>query len=54
MYQAAIVEDEEVFLQNTKELLANTFNKKKAQVAFDFFLSGKNFFPCLSSTSTMT
>ncbi len=45
MYQAAIVEDEEVFLQNTKELLANTFNKKKAQVAFDFFLSGKEFLP---------
>ena len=28
MYQAAIVEDEEVFLQNTKTLLAGTFAER--------------------------
>ncbi len=45
MYQAAIVEDEEVFLKNTKDLLARTFSDHNVSVAFDFFLSGKEFLP---------
>ena len=47
MYQAAIVEDEEVFLNRTKELLANTFNNKDISVAFDFFMSGEEFLPMI-------
>ncbi len=43
MYQAAIVEDEEVFLNRTKELLANTFKIRNIDVAFDFFMSGEAF-----------
>ncbi|RKM59392.1 DNA-binding response regulator [Butyrivibrio sp. CB08] len=47
MYQAAIVEDEEIFLNRSKELLANTFKEKKADVAFDFFMSGEEFLPMM-------
>lgn len=45
MYQAAIVEDEEIFLKNTKDLLARTFLDHNVSVAFDFFLSGKEYLP---------
>ena len=45
MYQAAIVEDEEVFLKSTKELLSKTFKEKNIDVAFDFFMSGEEFLP---------
>ena len=45
MYQAAIVEDEEVFLKNTRDLLVGTFAAHNVSVAFDFFLSGKEFLP---------
>jgi DNA-binding LytR/AlgR family response regulator len=47
MYQAAIVEDEEIFLNRSKELLANTFKERKADVAFDFFMSGEEFLPMM-------
>ena len=47
MYQAAIVEDEEVFLNRSKELLADTFRERKAKVAFDFFMSGEEFLPMM-------
>jgi DNA-binding LytR/AlgR family response regulator len=47
MYQAVIVEDEEVFLNRTKALLADTFKKKNADVAFDFFMSGQEFLPMI-------
>ena len=47
MYQAAIVEDEELFLRNTKSLLADTFASRKVPVAFDFFLSGTEFLPMI-------
>jgi DNA-binding LytR/AlgR family response regulator len=47
MYQAAIVEDEEVFLQNTKTLLVGTFAERNVPVAFDFFLSGTEFLPMI-------
>ena len=47
MYQAAIVEDEEIFLNSTKFLLAETFAAKNASVAFDFFLSGDEFLPMI-------
>ncbi len=47
MYQAAIVEDEEMFLNSTKSLLAETFAAKNASVAFDFFLSGDEFLPMI-------
>ncbi|SDB34050.1 LytTR family DNA-binding domain-containing protein [Butyrivibrio sp. INlla16] len=47
MYQAAIVEDEEVLLKSTKELLATTFNEKNVDVAFDFFMSGAEFLPMI-------
>ena len=47
MFQAAIVEDEAVFLKSTKELLANTFKDKNVDVAFDFFMSGEEFLPMI-------
>jgi DNA-binding LytR/AlgR family response regulator len=47
MYKAAIVEDEEIFLNRSKELLANTFKERKADVAFDFFMSGEEFLPMM-------
>ncbi len=47
MYQAAIVEDEELFLNSTKTLLAEAFSGKGASVAFDFFLSGDEFLPMI-------
>ena len=47
MYQAAIVEDEVVFLENTKNLLAKTFKEKNVDVAFDFFMSGEEFLPMI-------
>lgn len=47
MYQAAIVEDEELFLKNTKSLLGDTFFERNVQVAFDFFLSGTEFLPMI-------
>ncbi len=47
MYQAAIVEDEELFLQSTKKLLADTFSSRNVPVAFDFFLSGTQFLPMI-------
>ena len=47
MFQAAIVEDEAVFLKSTKELLAKTFKDKNVDVAFDFFMSGEEFLPMI-------
>ncbi len=47
MFQAAIVEDEEVFLKRTRELLANTFKEKNVDVAFDFFMSGEELLPMI-------
>ncbi len=41
MYQAVIVEDEMIFLNRTKALLADTVKKKNTEVAFDFFTSGQ-------------
>ncbi|WP_029319768.1 LytR/AlgR family response regulator transcription factor [Butyrivibrio sp. AE3004] len=45
MYQAAIVEDEKIFLDRTKKLLAQTFSDQNTEVAFDFFMSGDEFLP---------
>ncbi len=47
MYQAAIVEDEEVFLNSTKALLAKSFSDRNVDMAFDFFLSGDEFLPMI-------
>jgi DNA-binding LytR/AlgR family response regulator len=47
MYQAVIVEDEMIFLNRTKALLADTFKKKNTEVAFDFFTSGQEFLPMI-------
>lgn len=49
MYQAAIIEDEEVFLKRTKDLLADTFKEHNIDVAFDFFMSGTEFLPMIKN-----
>ncbi len=48
MLQAAIVEDERVFLENTKSLLAGEFEKRHVAIAFDPFSEGQSFLNMLS------
>lgn len=43
MLQAAIVEDEKVFLERTRELLSEEFNRRHVAVAFDSFSQGQSF-----------
>ena len=48
MLQAAIVEDERVFLENTKILLAGEFDKRHVAIAFDPFDEGQSFLNMLA------
>ena len=48
MLQAAIVEDEKVFLENTRDLLSAEFDKRHVSVAFDSFSDGQSFLTMLT------
>ena len=48
MLQAAIVEDEKVFLDNTRDLLSAEFDKRHVTIAFDFFSEGQSFLNMLT------
>ncbi len=48
MLQAAIVEDERVFLESTRDLLAAEFDKRHVSIAFDPFSEGQSFLNELS------
>ena len=48
MLQAAIVEDERVFLENTRDLLSAEFDKRHVSIAFDPFGEGQSFLNALS------
>ena len=48
MLQAAIVEDEKVFLENTRDLLSGEFDKRHVSIAFDSFSEGQSFLNMLT------
>ena len=47
MLQAAIVEDERIFLESTRDLLSTEFDKRHVSIAFDPFSEGQSFLNAL-------